>query len=73
VLIYGTSAVVKLNGKLVPLRREGDGRYRAGGIDVTVRPLEDPEDGERFAAEFVLRLPGASNELGFHGSAACGS
>ncbi len=70
---YGTSAVLKLNGKLVPLPGAGDGRYSDAGIDVTVRPIEESASaGAQFPAEFVLRLPDAPNELGFHGFASCG-
>lgn len=74
VFVYGTAGIVKLNGKLVPLDRTGDGQYAAGGIRATVRPLEDADagaGGEPFPAEFVVRLPGAPNELGFHGFARC--
>jgi hypothetical protein len=76
VLVYGSAGgVVKLNDKLVPLEAAGDGRFAADGVTVTVRPLEDDAgttpDGELFEAELVLRLPGAPNELGFHGFAGC--
>lgn len=75
VVVYGRSGIVKLNGKLVPLDGRGDGRFSAGGVEVSVRPLEDAGDGEddggQFPAEFVIRLPGASDELGFHGYGEC--
>lgn len=73
VVVYGSSAVVKLNGKLVPLPGSTDGRYTDGGIEVTVRPVEAQNSDDRFEAEFVLRLPGAPNELGFRGYAECGA
>lgn len=73
VVLYGSSAVVKLNGKLVALPGGTDGRYAEGGVEVNVRPIGSEASGERFDAEFVLRLPGAPNELGYHGYAECGA
>ena len=72
VLAYGSSAVLKLNDRLVELPALAEGRYGAAGVDVTVQPLDDDETGgERFAAEFVLRLADAPDELGYHGFAEC--
>ncbi len=74
VLVYGTAAVIKLNGKLIPLAGIGEGRYGAEGVEVTVRPLEDDAGSDSpFLAELVLRFSGAPNELGFHGFSQCGS
>lgn len=73
VLLYGSSAVVKLNGRLVPLPGTGEGRYSDAGVEATVRPLDgDRREARQFPAEFVLRLPGAPDELGFHGYGECG-
>lgn len=72
VLFYDGTAVIKLNGKLVPLDGQGEGRFGSGGVEVMVRPLDEAETGGgQFEAEFVLRLEGAPNELGFHGFAEC--
>ena len=72
VAVYGSRAAMKLNGKLVSLPGEAEGRYGAAGISVTFRPLADAAEGEgTYPAEMVLRLPGAPNELGFHGFATC--
>lgn len=72
VLVYGSSGVLKLNGKLVVLPRVGDGRYGAGGVEVRVRPLDGGAERETsFAAEMVVGLPGAPDELGFHGYSGC--
>ena len=72
VVVYGDQAVVKLNDKLVPLPSTGPGRYAADGVEVTVRPLDERPAGEgTFEAEFVLRLDGAPDELGFHGFSEC--
>ena len=73
VLAYGSSAVLKLNGTLAALPAAGDGRYAADNVTVTVRPLDqEAVNGEAFATEFVLRLPEASGELGYHGFSVCG-
>lgn len=74
VLAYGPTAVLKLNDKLVllPSSPSGDGRYAADDVSVSVRPIEDdPGNGEPFATEFVLRLPEAGDELGYHGYSRC--
>ena len=72
VLAYGSTAVLKLNDRLVPLPASGDGRYAADDVSVSFRPIEDdPEDGEPFATEFVLRLPGAEHEQGYRGYSRC--
>ena len=72
VVVYGTQAVVKLNDKLVPLPTSGAGSYAADGVTVTVRPLDDGAEAEEaFEAEFVLQLPGAPDELGYHGFSEC--
>jgi hypothetical protein len=72
VLVYGSSAVVKLNDRLVTLPAAGEGTYSADGVTVMVRPLEaDEGDDGLVPAELVLRLPGAPNELGYHGFTGC--
>jgi hypothetical protein len=64
--------VIKLNGRLISLPAEGQGRYASSGLSVEVRPLEGASPGrELFDAEFVVRLPGAEHELGFHGYSEC--
>ena len=69
---YGSSAAVKLNGRLISLLRAGEGRYEDGGINVTIRSLEpDAAPAERSSSELVLRLPGQAHELGFHGVSSC--
>jgi hypothetical protein len=72
VLVYGSTGVMKLNGRLVSLPSRGDGRYSEDDVAVTVRSLdEESGQGSQFAAELVLRLPGAPHELGFHGYSEC--
>lgn len=78
IFAYGAIGVLKLNGRLVPLEAAGDGgamgdgRYAAGGVAVTMRPVGDAaEDGEPFVAELVLRLPDSDHERGYHGFSEC--
>lgn len=74
VFLYGANTgVIKLNGKLIPLPARGDGVgvYEEGGVQVSVRPLDDPVGDEPFPAELVLRFQDSPNELGFHGVSAC--
>lgn len=74
VLLYsdGGTAVVKMNGKLIPLQPAGAGHFADAGVDITLRPLDDAElDEPQFASELVLRLAGAPDELGFQGFAEC--
>ena len=67
----GGSGTIKLNGKLVTLPATSDGVFADGGVSVRVRMLEAEGEGQR-PAELVLRLPGARNELGYHGFTECG-
>lgn len=70
--VYGSSGIIKLNDRLVPLPAVGEGRYAADGVSVTLRPLDDEVvAGDTFEAELVLRLPDADHELGFHGFSRC--
>lgn len=72
VLVYGSRAVIKLNGTLIPLPSTDRNRYAADGVTVTVRGLDgEAEAGEPFAAELVLWLPGKENEVGYHGFSEC--
>jgi hypothetical protein len=72
VFAYGTTGVIKLNGKLVPLPHTGEGQFAEGGVAVTVRSLDDDADvAEPFHAELVLWLPEKDHELGYHGFAEC--
>lgn len=72
VFVYGSSTgTIKLNGKLVPLPARDADLYANEGVRVTVRPLVEQEENGQVAAELVLRLPGAPNELGYHGFSEC--
>lgn len=72
VFAYGATGIIKLNGKLVPLPRTGEGEFAEGGVTVTVRSLdEDADVTEPFHAELVLWLPEKDHELGYHGFAEC--
>lgn len=72
VFVYGSATgVIKLNGRLVPLSPRSEDTYAEGAVEVTLRPLEEGETEGPVLTEFVLRLEGAPNELGFHGFAGC--
>lgn len=72
VFVFDSAAgVLKLNGKLIRLPTTGEGRYAEGAVDVSFRPLEGDSDEGLYAAELVLRLERAPNEIGFHGFAEC--
>ena len=73
VFVFDDAAgVLKLNGRLIRLPASGEGRYSAGSASITFRPLEGDSDEGLYAAELVLRLERAPNEIGFHGYAECG-
>lgn len=72
--LYGEGdapGIVKLNGKLIALPASGDGYYREDGLVIRLRPLEPQAGDDMHAAELVIMLPGAPDELGFHGFARC--
>lgn len=72
VIIYGPQAVVKLNGRLVPLPASSEGGYAAAGVTVTVMSVdEDAEVEGPVETDFVLRLPGIRHERGYRGFAEC--
>ncbi|HET7275302.1 MAG TPA: DUF6692 family protein [Longimicrobiaceae bacterium] len=65
-------AIIKLNGKLIPLRPAGGTHeYADGPVRVEMRhPDGVPIAGEEEAV-LILRFDGASGELGFAGEAEC--
>lgn len=69
VLVYGSSAAVKLNGRLTLVPGVEEGRYEGAGLEIRVRPLGEGDEWSR--GEFVLQLPGAPHERGFHGFINC--
>ncbi len=70
----GNRGFVKLNGKLVRVSRVGDGRFADGGLTVLIRPVEDGGSNNGLpAAEMIIALPDAKDELGFRGYRDCGS
>lgn len=70
----GNRGFVKLNGKLVRMNRVGGGRFADGGLTVLVRPVDDGDSNNGLpAAEMIIALPGAKDELGFRGYRDCGS
>ena len=64
-------AIIKLNGKLIMLPPVGGFHYAAGPIRVEMsHPDGVPTEGEEEAV-LILRLAGASDELGFLGVTEC--
>lgn len=65
---------VKLNGKLVELKKAGDDRYVDGKLTVRLRSAPDDEsDNGLPGMEMIVALPGARDELGFRGYRDCGA
>lgn len=69
--LQGTG-VIKLNGKLIPLRAAGNGLFEDGGLRVMLRPVDQEfgSDGRR-EAEMIVMLPDAKDELGYRGYEQC--
>ena len=72
IVTYGPGgAVLKLNSELAQVSRIGDGRYASAGADMTMREIDGGEDDAGLRAEFVFRVAGAANELGYRGFSEC--
>ena len=67
----GTSALIKLNGKLVPMSGSGGGGFTSGGVRAQIREIAEGEGDELRQSELILMLPGAPNELGYRGFSSC--
>ena len=68
----GETGVIKLNGKLIPLRAERPGLFADGGLRVAIRPVDDAFDSDGLReAEMIVMLPGAKDELGYRGYEDC--
>lgn len=68
----GGPGFIKLNGALVALPRVHEGQFADGGLRVSLMPVGSA--GTRAAmreAKLIVRLPQASQELGFRGYAEC--
>ena len=64
-------AIIKLNGKLITLPPIGGFHYAAGPIRAEMRHSDGVPNGEEEEAILIVRLAGASDELGFLGVAEC--
>ena len=62
---------IKLNGTLIPLSRLDEQRFSSGALRAAVRPLDGSGNAGYGASELVVVTPGAKDELGYHGYAAC--
>ena len=72
-LVYGDAqAVIKLNGKLVPLPSTAPGRYADAGLQVALSALDStaPSHGLH-ETRLVLRIPGTPDERGYLGYVDC--
>ena len=67
----GASGAIKLNGKLIPLPQTGPGRYQAGDLLVTLRPLDDEGNAGLQSMEMIVVPPGADDEIGYRGYVQC--
>lgn len=66
-----TPSVIKLNGKLIMLPPAGSSQFAGGPVHVTLRLPDGLPIGGDEEAVLILRLAGASDELGFLGEAEC--
>lgn len=72
--VYGADGgTLKLNQTLVSLPKTGDGRFEAGGLGVTVRPLHQATaSGTNLrSATMVIRMASNPNERGYRGYVTC--
>jgi hypothetical protein len=71
--VYGgtQAGVIKLNETLVTLPMTGPGLYAGSGVQVSLQT--DGLGKNQQEATLILRLPGVSEELGFHGFSECGT
>ena len=67
------TAVIKLNGKLIPLRAVRTDHYRGDGTSLTLRPNEDRGDAGLEGIDMILVPPGARDEVGYAGFRDCGT
>ncbi|MGB7406624.1 MAG: DUF6692 family protein [Pacificimonas sp.] len=58
---------IKLNGKLIALSQGGNGTYFDGGLIVEL----DENAGSGDDAKMIIRIPGATDELGFRVYSSC--
>lgn len=67
----GGPGVIKLNGKLIPLPMVREGQFAAGGLSVTLRPLDEEGDAGLQAMNMIIVPPGAEDEVGYSGFVQC--
>ncbi len=69
--LYGGGAkqegTIKLNGKLVMIPASSENTFSGAGLSVEMKKGDDGED------TMIVRVPGASDELGFNGYSTCNS
>lgn len=67
----GGTGTIKLNGKLVPLPAQGEGRFARGELSVILRPRDESGDAGLPGMEMIVLVPGAEDELGYAGFLDC--
>lgn len=67
----GQSAIIKLNGKLIPLAASGENRYADGGLSVILEPNDDEGDAGLQSVDMIVIPPGAEDEIGYSGFIDC--
>jgi len=67
----GGGGTIRLNGKLIPLAAQAQGRFEAGGLSVTLRPKGERGSAGLEGMDMIVVLPGAKDELGYSGFVRC--
>ena len=63
--------VIKLNGKLIELPRQGENRFFEGGLLVVLRPASGAGNGGLPQMEMIVVPPEAKDEIGYRGYVQC--
>lgn len=67
----GETAVIKLNGKLIPLAASGASRFTDDGLSVILQPNGDEGDAGLQGMNMIVIPPGAEDEIGYAGFVDC--
>lgn len=63
--------VIKLNGKLIPLPRQGENRFLDGDLLVALRPVGGEGNAGLPQMEMIVVPPEAKDEIGYRGYVQC--
>lgn len=68
----GRTGVIKLNGKLIPMRADRTGLFSDAGLRVAIRPVNTRFNANGLReADMIVMLPGAKDEIGYRGYEDC--